>query len=264
MEENIVINPLLRKAVLPGETFKLPSQGLFYTHGELRDDVKNGEVHVKPMTAMDELVFKSPDMLFTGQGVVDVFARCIPQVLDAKALLSKDVDFLMVCLRMVTYGPTLQLSYNHGCKDGKEHTYEVGLQPIVRASKQIDPTTMADIFSVQLPTDQLVKLKPTTFGAMLSLNQDVDLSDSIPSLEDLKTSITAVLVDVIDSVDGISDKEQIREWIGVVSAGHIRMLTDALTQLGDWGASMKHSTKCKDCAELIDIEFSTNPVSFFS
>ena len=137
------------------------------------------------------------------------------------------------------------------------------MQPIVRASKQIDPTTMADIFTVKLPNDQTVKLKPTTFGAIVSLNQNVDLSDSIPSLEEIKTSVTTVLVDIIDEVDGISDKGMIKEWVEQVSAGHIRMLTDALVKLGDWGASMTHKTKCRDCGKDITIEFSTNPISFF-
>ena len=261
MEPNI--NPLLAKAVMPGETFKLPSQGLFYSRGELSSDVVNGEVHVKPMTAMDELIFKSPDMLFTGKAVEDVFSRCIPQVLKARELLSKDVDYLMVCLRMVTYGPTLQLTYKHNCENAKEQNYEVALQPIVRASKQIDPTTLADVFTVKLPTDQVVKLKPTTFGAIASLNQSVDLTDKIPSLDDIKISVTTVLVDIINEVDGISDKAMIKEWVEQVSAGHIRMLTEAMLSLGDWGAQLQHSTKCRDCGEDIIIEFSTNPISFF-
>ena len=62
-------NPLLSKLNMPGATFKLPSCGLFYTSGEITPDVVDGEVHVQPMTGYDELLLKSPDMLFSGQGV---------------------------------------------------------------------------------------------------------------------------------------------------------------------------------------------------
>ena len=46
--ENIVPipNPLLASLRIPGETFRLPSHGLFYTDGELDDSVVNGEVEV--------------------------------------------------------------------------------------------------------------------------------------------------------------------------------------------------------------------------
>lgn len=262
--EQTRVNPLLAAAVIPGETFRLPSQGLFYTNGELSDDVKNGEVVVSAMTAVDELTFKSPDMLFTGRAVTEVFSRCIPQIKKPHELLSKDVDYLMVCLRMVTYGPTLTLSYKHHCEDAKNHTYDVDLQPIVQKSKPIDPTTMAEVFRVVMPNGQVVKLKPTTIGAIIKLNQDVDVSDTMPSLDELKTSVMAVLVDVIDSVDQIKDKELIQEWIGTVSAGWVRLLTDALTKVGDWGTTTKAITQCRDCGEDMELEFSTNPLSFFS
>lgn len=258
------VNPLLAPALIPGETFRLPSQGLFYTNGELSDDVTNGEVTIRAMTAVDELTFKSPDMLFTGKAIADVFSRCIPQILKPNDMLSKDIDYLMVCLRMVTYGPSITLTYKHDCENAKDHTYSVDLQPIVQKSKPIDPTTMAQLFTVTLPNNQVVRLKPTTIGAIVKLNQDVDIANTMPSLEDLKSSVMSVLVDVIESVDGVSDKVMIAEWIGTVSAGWVRLLTDSLTKVGDWGVKSQATTKCRDCGAEIELEFSTNPVSFFS
>lgn len=270
MDENKPLNPLLTGSLLPGETFRLPSQGLFYTNGELSPEVKNGEIHVKAMTAIDELNIKSPDMLFTGKALEELFSRCIPQILKPTEILSKDIDYLMVCLRMVTYGPSLILSYKHTCENAKDHTYEVDLQPIIRSSKPIDPTTMSRQFATTMPNGQKVKLKPATIGAIIKLNQDVDVVNSMPSLDDLKGSVLTVLVDVIDSVttlDGsseISDKVMIAEWVSEVSAGWIKLITDALTNVGDWGAVTKTTKECRDCGEKVDIEFSTNPLSFFS
>lgn len=262
--ENTSTNPLLAAAVIPGETFRLPSQGLFYANGELSPDVTNGEVHVRAMTAVDELVFKSPDMLFTGKAVEQVFTRCIPQVLKPNELLSKDVDYLIMCLRVVTYGPTVSLTYNHACSDGsKEHTYEVRLQPIIQQAKQIDPTVLSTKFAVSLPNGQKVKLKPLTYRTMIALNQDVDLVNKTPSLDDLKTSVMGVLLDSIESVDGITDRALIGEWLNALSAGWVREITGALNVTSDWGANAVATEVCRDCSSAIKLEFSINPLSFF-
>lgn len=274
MEEQIKrTNPLLERAVIPGETFRLPSQGLFYNNGELSPDVSNGEIHIRAMTAVDELVFKSPDMLFTGKAVEEVFARCVPQVIKPRQLLSKDVDFIIMCLRLVTYGPSISLAYTHDCQAigpdsssivPKEHTYEVMIQPIVQRAKQIDPTTITTNFTVTLPNNQVVKLKPVTYDTMVALSQDMDLASKTPSLEDLKTSVMTVIVDAIDSVDGVSDKEMIAEWVDQLSAGWIRQITDSFNMTSDWGTENVVREKCRDCGADIELEFSINPISFFS
>ena len=59
-------NPLLRNIQLPGDTVRLPSRGIFYNNGELTPSTQNGEVHVYPMKAIDEIIMRSPDKLLSG------------------------------------------------------------------------------------------------------------------------------------------------------------------------------------------------------
>ena len=87
-------NPLLERIRIPGETFTLPSQGIFYKNGELDDDSKNGEVYIYPMVTYDEIVLKTPDKLFSGEAITEVFQRCVPQIKKPMELLAKDVDFI--------------------------------------------------------------------------------------------------------------------------------------------------------------------------
>ena len=56
-------NPLLERIKLPGDSFALPSGGLFYGEGVLDPSVSNAEIHVHPMTTLDEITMKSPDLL---------------------------------------------------------------------------------------------------------------------------------------------------------------------------------------------------------
>jgi hypothetical protein len=83
-------NPLLEKLKkkIPGETFRLPSRGLFYTNGELDPEVENGEIVIYPMTTVDELALRSPDMLFQGTAITQVIRRTVPQILKPERLIA--------------------------------------------------------------------------------------------------------------------------------------------------------------------------------
>ena len=64
-------NPLANWFRQPKIYVKLPSQGRFYPDGTL--DVSTTEEYpVYSMTAKDELMFKTPDALITGQASVEV------------------------------------------------------------------------------------------------------------------------------------------------------------------------------------------------
>ena len=114
-------NPLLkRKNKFPGETYRLPSKGLLYFNGELDEEVKDGEVIIYPMTTLDEIYMKTPDMLFQGTAIDTVFKRCIPQIKQPLNLLSNDVDYLLAALRKVSYGNHILI--NHNCSFCGEQT----------------------------------------------------------------------------------------------------------------------------------------------
>src|SRR3569832_318234 len=83
---------------LPGQTYRLPSLGK-YPEGVLSDDVVNGELVLHPMSTLDEIYLKTPDMLFQGTAIEQVFARRVPQVLKPLELIPKDVDYILSALR---------------------------------------------------------------------------------------------------------------------------------------------------------------------
>ena len=72
-------NPLAAHFRQPKLYMKLPSGGLFNTDDDL-DFPENKEVAIFPMTAKDEIKFKTPDALMNGQGVVDVIQSCMPNI----------------------------------------------------------------------------------------------------------------------------------------------------------------------------------------
>ena len=72
-------NPLASFYRQPKIYVKLPSKGEFYPPGSL-DVSANGEYPVYAMTAKDELLFKTPDALLSGQSTVELIKSCIPAI----------------------------------------------------------------------------------------------------------------------------------------------------------------------------------------
>lgn len=258
-------NPLMTALRVPGETFRLPSHGLFYNEGVLDETVKNGEVEVYPMTAIDEIIISTPDKLLSGKAISEVFAHCIPQIKNAHGMLAKDVDFLMVCLRMVSFNQFMEVTYKHNCEGAKEHTYSVDLQNMLRQAKSIDPTTMQQEYTCVLDNGQVVALKPMTYGDIIELYQNTMMSktDNMDE-EEAEKLIIDTITSVISNVNGISDKEHIIEWAKKIKLGHKKKIQESIQSISDWGIDMKSGHKCKDCKEEVELRISANPINFFT
>lgn len=252
-------NPLLDRARLPGQTFGLPSKGIFYTNGELSPGIKDGEVHVYPMTALDEIIIRSPDKLYSGDAIVEVFNRCIPDILKPKELFAKDIDFLMVCLRKVSYGDEFEIKYTHDCENAKEHSYIIPMDPFIRNAKVLDPTTVQGKFTIELDNEQKVRLHPIKYKDVLDI---VQASDS-ESTEDTQDRVIQTLLGIIESVDDITDKGMIKEWINAIPVGWAHKISDAIDDTSDWGPAFTYTITCKDCGKEVKIDAPMNPVSFF-
>lgn len=270
MEQQAPLNPILQtlKARIPGETFRLPSMGVFYLNHELADDVKNGEVHVFPLTAIDEIILKTPDKLLSGNAISDVFSRCIPQVLKPLELLSKDIDYLLMCLRLISYGDTVDIIYQHNCDGAKERTYSVELRPLIAKAVPIDPTSIGTVFTVKLPSDQTVVMRPPLYGGILQLYiSNFQLQNEMSSTDReliSQNQLLDIMTSTIVSVDGYDDRTMIREWVRELPAGWVDVLSAATHRFSDWGPSTSWKTTCKDCGAELEIEIPLNPVAFFS
>lgn len=254
----ITPNPLLQKLKLPGRVFQLPSRAALYRNGEVAN--AEGEVHVHPMSALTEINLKNPDQLFNGKALIEVCAECVPDVAKPTELFGRDVDALMFFLRLVTYGPQFEVSVKHTCENAKSHSYTVDIERMVTEMKPLDPT---EKFEVNLTTGQHVILHPVKFDHMIKLFQmnagKKELSD-----DDVKRNIVFNLVSVIESVDGITDKELIAEWVKKLTSPQQNRITEVMEKMNDWGPANSTKLKCRDCGAEMDVELPLNPIAFFT
>lgn len=263
MEQQVQnVNPLLVRVKLPGRVFKLPSGGYFYKNNELRDDVNEGEVHVRPLSALSEIKLKNPDMLFSGQAVREVLAECVEEIKNPLELFGRDIDALMVFLRVVTYGPQYRIEADHGCENSKNHMYEINLENIISSIRELDPTTIGTRYTVKMPNDQLVTFEPVRFKHIVELLQANN--KDLPTAEDIQKNLIKSLLNMINNIDGINDKAMIEEWICSVPAPYISAIADALETSNEWGPKFEQDVICKDCGHKMTVDLPLNPVNFFS
>lgn len=257
------VNPLLAKIKLPGRIFQLPSRGMFYTNGELASTVTEAEVHVHPMTAYDEIQMKNPDMLFSGKAIANVFSSCIPDIKKPTELYGKDIDALMLYLRLVTYGNEYDITVTHTCDEAKPHSYIANLEQVLGNMRYLDPTVFDELYTLNLANGQIVKLQPVKYQHILDiLHVNQGKEELTPA--DLKNNMIMNLLNVIKSVDGIEDKALLKQWVEMIPAQYANQIAEAIEKTNEWGPNTEIQLICKDCGETFTVDLPINPISFFS
>lgn len=222
-------NPLVGYMRQPKIYITLPSQGQYWTPGSI-DIPESGQLPVYSMTAKDELMFKTPDALMNGQAVVDVIQSCIPNIRNAWACPSIDLDMILVAMRIATYGETMTIGYRIP-NTTEEGECEIGLHSFIDQLSQVQW-----IEQVPLENDLIVFIKPLTYKHMTSISQksfetnkiiqiaddntltDAEktklITDSFKTLTDLTTDMLVSSIFKIKTPNGdVTEHRFIREFI---------------------------------------------------
>lgn len=255
-------NPLLQTIKLPGRTFQLPSRGALYTD-ELDPSIKNGELHVHPMTALTEINLKNPDLLFNGKALLAVVAECVPGVKKPLELFGRDIDALLFFLRLVTYGSEYRIEVKHNCENAKNHSYTVDLEQLLLTMKQLDPTLVEAKRVVTLSNNQKVYTRPMRFTDIIELFHRSEGKKELTS-DDIKELAVTNLMCMIEQVEEITDPKFIQEWVRTLTTPQINRITEAASTLNEWGPDQIVPLICKDCGAEMKVELPMNPVSFFT
>jgi hypothetical protein len=102
-------NPLRHFFRQPAIYLRLPSDGNFWPEGDLAMP-QNRELPVLPMTAIDEITYRTPDALFNGQAVISVIESCIPNIKNAWSAPGLDVNAILIAIRIASYGHNMCIS----------------------------------------------------------------------------------------------------------------------------------------------------------
>jgi len=221
-------NPLTGYFRQPKIFINLPSKGKFYPNNSL-DRAEDNSYAVYAMTAKDELMFKTPDALLSGQSTVEVIKSCIPAIQDPWSMPSIDVDAALVAIRIATYGENMNVSGTcPHCSD--ESDYEV---PLTRWLSRAQQYEYKDVLQFG---ELVIHIRPYSYREMtktslrafeqqrlLAIVNDGEMSDEekiekfgvgFVKLTELTVDIIAGTISQIDTPEGsTNDKTHIKEFI---------------------------------------------------
>jgi hypothetical protein len=250
MTENA--NPLNKYFRQASIYVKLPS-GTDYP-ADVVTKSETGEIGIMPMTAKDEVRFKTPDALMNGQGVVDVIESCVPDIKDAWQIKSYDLDTILVAIRIATYGETMEINFNvPGANESVAHTVNLPaiLDEIQKTKVDSDftlkdglkitvsPLTYRDMTSTSLQTFQHQKMYSAVQDSELSdEDKATRFNDAFKKLTDLNASILLKNIASITMTNGtvITDATHIKEFVDNANATLIKEIETKLMDLRTQGA----------------------------
>ena len=235
------LNKYFRQAAIH---IALPSGGNYPPH--VVTPTATGEYPVMPMTAKDEIKFKTPDALMNGQGVVDVIQSCCPSIKDAWQIKSHDIDTILIAIRIATYGETMDLQFNVP-KINEQVTHTINLPATLDQIRQdriqneiklkdgltveTRPLTYRDMTQTSLQTFQQQKMYSTVQNSEMSDEEKVKRFDeSFKALTELNSKVLLKNISKITTPEGteVSDPAQIKEFVDNANATLITELQDAL------------------------------------
>ncbi len=250
MTENT--NPLNKYFRQPAIYVSLPSGSDYAPH--VVAPTQTGELGVMPMTAKDEIRFKTPDALMNGQGVVDVIQSCVPEIKDAWQIKSYDLDTILVAIRVATYGETMDINFTvPGANENVSHTVNLpAILDELRNTKvdsqivlddglkiTVRPLTYKDMTSTSMQTFQQQKLYTSIQDSQLSDEEKAKrFNDAFKALTDLNSSILLRNIELITMQDGteISDPVHIKEFLENANATLVKGIEEKLNGLRGQGA----------------------------
>ena len=242
------MNPLEKYYRQPAIYIKLPSKGKYYTK-EVYTPTETGEIPILPMTAKDEMAFKTPDAMINGQSTVDVIKSCVPNLLDPWKMVNYDTDAVLLAIRIATYGETMDITFRvPGTEEDQQHSMNLpALLEDIGRIEIADSTTTSKGFKVDIqPLDYktLTKIQIARFeqqkmyGTINSstLTEEQKQTAFSKSFETLNTVNFSLLLDSIQEIttpDGavVTDKQQIMDFVNNSDTKTVREIEEKLIAL---------------------------------
>jgi hypothetical protein len=197
----------MAKTNFPTEEVNLPSKGYFYPKN---NPLSSGKVEMKYMTAREEDILTSPNLLKQGTAIDKLLeALIVDKKIKLDDLLIGDKNALIVAARILAY--TKRYDFTTIDDSGEETTATVDLTTL--NDKEIDFKSIpqgVNEFPFKLPnSEREVVLR------ILTHKDEVELAKEAQALQKAKlaTGMTSRMKKMIVSVDGKSERAHINKFV---------------------------------------------------
>jgi hypothetical protein len=241
-------NPLNKYYRQPAIYIALPTKGQYYP-ADVYTPTVTGEIPVLPMTAKDEIAFKTPDAMINGQATVDVIKSCCPNILDPWQLTNYDLDTVLLAIRIATYGETMdinatvpvvneQVSHTVNLPAQLETVKNIKIKDSFRTKNgftvHIKPLTYRDVTDIQVKTFEQQKIVVSVNASTIEPEQKTQrFADAYRKLTELNFDMLSTSFTKIITPDGaeVTNLEQIKEFLNNADSKLINEMQDELIAL---------------------------------
>ena len=269
-------NPLAKYYRQPKIYLSLPSKGQFYPEGVIDGDPDC--LPVFGMTAMDEIMLRTPDALFTGESVVEVIKSCIPGIKEPWAVPQLDIDSILIALRIATYGEKMPMNYNcKECKTSNDIDLDLSLtldyyqQQVYNSVIEVDdlkinirPLTYKEQTQMALDTYQLQKQLYAVKQISNEEEQNEALNAASKRLNHIQVESFRKCIESIQvGKQLVTNQEHISEWFRNSDKEYYKRIKDHLLDIRKTWSVPEQVTLCSECGHENHIEVGFDNSNFF-
>jgi len=272
-------NPLSQYFRQPSIYIKLPSQGQNYPSGTLVIPA-NGELPVYPMTAIDEITYRTPDALFNGQATVNVIQSCVPNIKDAWAVPSIDLDTILIAIRIASYGHDMEFATTcPACQDTTERSIDLRtMLDALRAPdyaahvshgdlgiyfRPLNYKNLNDNSALQYEQQKLLQVIPDS--TISEADKMTALTQAFKSLTEITIRSLAISITAIKTPQAlVSEPAHIEEFLKNCERDLFNQIRDHVLQLREQSELQPLKLECTACNHQYQQALTLDMASFFA
>lgn len=273
-------NPLTNYFRQPAIYTRLPSDGEFWPPDTL-EMTENHELPVYPMTARDEISYRTPDALFNGSAVISVVQSCVPNIKNAWVMPGVDIDAIMIAIRIATFGHEMPIgSRCPSC--GNEDEYATDLRMVNETITAADYRRTLKIGDLelyfrplnykQINANSLAQFEQQKMMANIEAAADASqeiksrtMSEALKNLTDVTMRALANSINIIRTPTSlVNDPQQIEEWVNNCDRKTFTKVRDFVLDLRKHSEIKPLQIKCHKCGHEYEQPFTLDMTSFFA
>jgi hypothetical protein len=271
-------NPLKQFFRQPKLYVRLPSDGQFWPQGSL-EMPPNNELPVLPMTALDEINYRTPDALFNGAAVVNVIQSCMPNIKNAWHIPAVDLNTILVAIRIASYGNEAEIN-THCPHCEADNGYLINLRGVLDQmevpdySKSLSRNSI-EIFFKPLSYEQQSQINIAQFEQQRIITQlpgsDIPEEEKNKMLTDALEAITKITIQAITFTISVirtpqslvSEPEFIREFLANCDHALYAEIRNHAVTLRSSDELKPLKITCSECTKEFEQPFVLDTASFF-
>ena len=270
-------NPLQKHFRQPAVYLRLPAGGRFWDSKAL-EMPESMEIPIYPMTIKDEITIKTPDALMNGQGVVDVIHSCCPNIKNAWATPSVDMDAIFIAIRIASYGSSMDIdSVCPHCGEENRHAVDLTqlldrIQPPDYAPVEIDdltfefmPQNFKNYNDANLVVYEQQKLIAAITDSTLTDEEKVQQFNTIfPRLTDMNVgNIVNNILAINVNGSRVTERHHVKEFIMNCDRKVFAQIKQTVDAFADSAKIKSLAAQCTACSGTYSQELTFDQANFF-